>query len=121
MGSMSWQGRRVPLGLWGMIIALGSTESEWPRGVQKNKPAMDATVAFDDLLLERCFWSPCGHCQRAEPGYYVLWMVPRTGFVAMVPLYLSCQRHPDTPGRLAHAIQRRLGIAAEGMLCGRVT
>ncbi len=81
---------------------------------------MDATVAFDDLLLERGFRSPCVLCQCAEPGYYVLWMVHRTGFVAMAPLCLSCQRHPDTPRRLAHAIQRRLGLAAEGILGGRV-
>jgi hypothetical protein len=74
--------------------------------------AVDATVAFDDLLLERFFRSPCGLCQHAEPGYYVLWMVDITGFVAMVPLCQSCQQHPDTPGRLAHAMQRRLGLAA---------
>ena len=28
MGSMSWQGRRVPLVIWMMIIAMVSTESE---------------------------------------------------------------------------------------------
>ena len=53
MGSMSWQGRRVPLVLWMMIIAMVSTESEWPRGLQKNEHAMDATVAFDDLFVNR--------------------------------------------------------------------
>ena len=81
---------------------------------------MDATVAFDDLLLERFLRSPCILCQRAAPGYYVLWMVESTGFVTMVLLCASCQRHPDTPGRLAHAIQRRLGLATEGTFGGRM-
>jgi hypothetical protein len=30
-----------------------STESEWPRGWQQNEHAMDATVAFDDLFVNR--------------------------------------------------------------------
>jgi hypothetical protein len=77
--------------------------------------AVDATVAFDDLLLERFFRSPCVLCQPAAPGYYVLWMVPITGCVAMVLLCPPCQRHPDTPGRLAHAMQRRLGLTAGKM------
>jgi hypothetical protein len=69
---------------------------------------VDAIVAFDDLLVDRWHRTPCVLCQRAAPGYYVLWMEIETGFVAMFPLCQSCHRRPDTSIQLAYAMQRRL-------------
>jgi hypothetical protein len=69
---------------------------------------VDATVAFDDLLVARWHRTPCVLCQAAQPGHYVLWMERETGCVAMCPLCRSCHRRPDQPVQLASAMQRRL-------------
>jgi hypothetical protein len=71
-------------------------------------PHIDETVAFDDLFVNRWRRSPCVLCQRADPGYYVLWKEVETGFVAMFPLCQPCQRRPDKSVQLAYAMQRRL-------------
>ncbi len=71
-------------------------------------PHIDETVAFDDLLVQRWYRSPCVLCHAPQPGYYVLWMEYETGFVAMFPLCQACQRHPDKAVQLAYAMQRRL-------------
>jgi len=70
--------------------------------------SLDATVAFDDLLMERFSHSPCVLCQATRPGHSVLWMERETGFVAMFPLCQPCHRRPDKPVQLAYAMQRRL-------------
>jgi hypothetical protein len=69
---------------------------------------VDATVAFDDVLVERWHHTPCVLCQAARPGHDILWMASETGFVAMFPLCQRCQRRPDKPVQLAHASQARL-------------
>ena len=67
--------------------------------------SMDATVAFDDLVVERWHHIPCLMCQAARPGHDLLWRERETGFIPMFPLCQRGQRRPDHSDELAHAIQ----------------
>ena len=75
---------------------------------------MDATVAFDDLLIERWHRSPCVLCQAPRPGHYGLWLERETGFMVILPLCPRCDRRPERAVAMAHALQDRLHPEAPG-------